>query len=101
ADTCSRGLRSPSSYENPIDRRLVSQRAGPCSGLGSTRVDQRRTATPDQIASITPKGQAPRRKPYAEPRAHAAAKARTNQRLRTSSAKPMSMAVTEQRPHRV
>src|SRR5664279_6599834 len=35
-----------------------------------------------QMASTTPKGQAPCRKPYTDPRAHAPAKARMNHELR-------------------
>ena len=47
---------------------------------------QRRTATTVQMASTTPNGQAPCKKPYADPRAHDPANANTNQWLRSSSA---------------
>jgi hypothetical protein len=47
---------------------------------------QRRSATIAQIASTSPNGHAPCRKPYAEPSAHDPANASTNQWLRSSSA---------------
>jgi len=48
--------------------------------------NHRRKATTDQIASTTPKGHAPWRKPYTEASAQDNAKPRMNQRLRRSNA---------------
>jgi hypothetical protein len=45
-----------------------------------------RAATMDQTASTNPNGQAPCRKPYAEPNAHATANPRMNHELRFSNA---------------
>jgi hypothetical protein len=47
---------------------------------------QRRVATTDHTASTNPNGQAPWRKPYIDPKAHAPANARMNHELRFSKA---------------
>src|SRR5437879_2988911 len=54
------------------------------SSFGFRANHHRRAATPAQTASTIPNGQAPCRKPYAEPIKHEAAKARTNHGLRFS-----------------
>jgi hypothetical protein len=74
-ESLSRGSGPATDYRYPF----------PCR-LALAFVRQRRTATTAQIASITPNGQAPCKKPYAEPSAQEMANARTNHGLRSSSA---------------
>jgi hypothetical protein len=59
---------------------------------------QRLAATTAQTASTSPKGHAPCKKPYADPRRQDPANARTNQGLRFSREYVTSIAVTATSP---
>src|SRR5262249_34293652 len=76
---CKRNAAGARAWKKSMKIRVVSQ-------FEIILLRQRRTATPAQIASTTPNGQAPWRKPYIEATPQAPANARTYQGLLSSSA---------------